>query len=249
MCMLVELCCLCCDLVPRGVVRMYGTRRPFFTALFLRLMFWYSLPAPPDGRHDYNNLPMRKDEWIGRKTLFDEKTGTFWANEELSAWSQCTRSNFLKHFWDVFVGDRLDLDNAIQTKAEFSYALAVIGGWEGNQDVDNKVGIRFGSCLWIFTKAIMLDGRRTNSAREEQVQRKMNSIIFAVNSVCQNSLGRHTCMSIETLLSQEAKTLEALSYDLEIPCVVQWAVLWFAAPSSLNNELINAGLQRKIIMR
>ena len=53
-------------------------------------------------------------------------------------------------------------------------------------------------------------------------------------------------MSTETLLSQEAKTLEALSYDLEIPCVVQWAVLWFAAPSSLNNELINAGLQRKI---
>ena len=90
------------------------------------------------------------------------------------------------------------------------------------------------------------DGRRTNSAREETIQRKMNSIIFAVNSVCENSLCRHTCLSDDTLLSQEARTLEALNYDLDVPCVVQWAVLWFAAPSSLNNELINAGLQRRI---
>ena len=57
---------------------------------------------------------------------------------------------------------------------------------------------------------------------------------------------RHTSLSDETLILQEAKTLEALNYDLDVPCVVQWAVLWFAAPSSLNNELINAGQQRRI---
>ena len=57
---------------------------------------------------------------------------------------------------------------------------------------------------------------------------------------------RHTSLSDETLILQEAKTLEALNYDLDVPCVVQWAVLWFAAPSSLNKELINAGLQRKL---
>ena len=68
------LCAACAVIsVPRGVVHVYDTLRPFFTALFLRLMFWYSLPAPTEGGHDYNNLPMRKDEWIGRKNLFDEK--------------------------------------------------------------------------------------------------------------------------------------------------------------------------------
>ena len=221
------------------------TRGGPFPALFLRLMFWFSLPAPAD---DYDYLRMKKDEWIDRKTLFDEKTGTGWANEELSDWSQSTRGAFLKHFWHFFVNDKIDLENAIQTKAEFSYALTVmdkIGGWEGNEDVDNQVGLRFGSCLWIFTKAIMLDGSRTNSARET-IQRKKNSIIFAVNSVCDKCMCRHTSLSDETLILQEAKTLEALNYDLDVPCVVQWAVLWFAAPSSLNKELINAGLQRKL---
>ena len=39
----------------------------------------------------------------------------------------------LKQFWLSFVDDRFDLDNAIQTKAEFSYAIGLmdrIEGWE-----------------------------------------------------------------------------------------------------------------------
>ena len=102
-CCVCLVCCLCCDFGASWSRSCVWHAEALFTA-FLRLMFWYSLPAPPDGRHDYNNLPMRKDEWIGRKTLFDEKTGTFWANEELSVWSQCTRSNFLKHFWGCLRG-------------------------------------------------------------------------------------------------------------------------------------------------
>ena len=45
----------------------------------------------------------------------------------------------------------------------------------------------------------------------------------------------------QTISLQEAKVLEALQYDLETPCMVQWGMLWFSAPTSLNNELLNDG--------
>ena len=30
-------------------------------------------------------------------------------------------------------------------------------------------------------------------------------------------------------------------YDLEIPSIVQWEMLWFSAPTILNNDLLNDG--------
>ena len=44
-----------------------------------------------------------------------------------------------------------------------------------------------------------------------------------------------------TIVLQEANVLEALQYDLEIHCVVQWRMLWFSAPTSLNDDLLNDG--------
>ena len=40
---------------------------------------------------------------------------------------------------------------------------------------------------------------------------------------------------------QEAKVLEALQYEVEIPCVVKWGMLWVSAPNSVNNDLISDG--------
>ena len=41
---------------------------------------------------------------------------------------------------------------------------------------------------------------------------------------------------------QEAQVLEPVNSDIEIPCVVQWGMLWFSAPTSLNNDLLNDGV-------
>ena len=46
-----------------------------------------------------------------------------------------------KQFWLSFVDDRFDLDSAIQTKAEFSCAIAVMAiveGWEEESWVRSK---------------------------------------------------------------------------------------------------------------
>ena len=81
------------------------------------------------------------------------------------------------------MGYRHDLDNAIQTKAEFSNALSVmdrIGGWEGNEERRNEVGVEFASCMWICTKAVVCDGRTPDLERENLLKRKLDSIIHAV---------------------------------------------------------------------
>ena len=69
----------------------------------------------------------------------------------------------MKHFWTSFVEDTFDLDNAIQTKAGFSHAIAVmdiIGGWEEGDEQEKWVGAMFVASMWIFTKADVCNGQR-----------------------------------------------------------------------------------------
>ena len=57
--------------------------------------------------------------------------------------TELTRENVVKQFWTSFVEDKFDVDDAIQTKAEFSYAIAVmdkIGGWEGKGKSTRELG-------------------------------------------------------------------------------------------------------------
>ena len=35
--------------------------------------------------------------------------------------------------------------------------------------------------------------------------------------------------------------LEALNYDIEVPCPPQWSLLWFSAPTNLNSKFVNNG--------
>ena len=62
------------------------------------------------------------------------------------------------------------------------------------------------------------------------------------NWVCDDALGRHMWVSEHTISCEEAKVLEARQYDLANPCIVQWGMLWFSAPASLNNDLLNDGV-------
>ena len=53
-----------------------------------------------------------------------------------------TREYVVKQFWTSFVEDKFESDSAIQTKAEFSYAIAAmdrIGGWKEGHEQENSV--------------------------------------------------------------------------------------------------------------
>ena len=57
------------------------------------------------------------------------------------------------------VEEAFNLDNAIQTKAEFLFAIAVIdriGGWEEEEgEQENCVGPRFSASMWVCTIAVV----------------------------------------------------------------------------------------------
>ena len=38
---------------------------------------------------------------------------------------------------------------------------------------------------------------------------------------------------------KENLTLEALHYDFEVPCPLQWALQWFSAPTNPNRKFVN----------
>ena len=48
--------------------------------------------------------------------------------------------------------DTFDLDNTIQTKAEFSYTSAVTDKIERREE-ESWVGSKFAACMWIYRKA------------------------------------------------------------------------------------------------
>ena len=80
-------------------------------------MFWHLLPGLAIRGQACRIPPMSTAEWEEEKILFDEKTGRICPDAEISERAKFTRDCVLRQFWQSFV----DLENAIQTKAEFSH--------------------------------------------------------------------------------------------------------------------------------
>ena len=183
----------------------------------MSIMFWHLLPGPVIGGQAYKISPSTTPAQREKKTLFDEKTGGIWPNAELSERATYTREYFLRQFWQSFVDDRFDLDNAIQTKAEFSCAVAVmdkIGRWEE----ENWVGSKFAACMWIFSKAVICNGQNN---MQNYMLLKFRSIMEAANWVCDVALDDHVWASELTISYQGTIILDFLQYDLANPCIVQ----------------------------
>ena len=51
------------------------------------------------------------------------------------------------------------------------------------------------------------------------------------------------------LLMQETYILEALNHDTDIPCFVPRRMLWFSAPTSFSNDLLNDGVVLEHVMK
>ena len=68
------------------------------------------------GRMEGNKKPVR----------WKDRDGRIWPNTEPSERARFTREYVLSQFWQTFLDDRFDLENAKQTNAVFSYAVAVM---------------------------------------------------------------------------------------------------------------------------
>ena len=120
-----------------------------------------------------------------QKAFFYAEAMRVWPIAELGARAKLTREYVVKQFWLSFREDKSDLENAIQTKAELSCAIAVmdkIGGWEEEEgEQENWVGPRFASSIWIYTKSVVCNGQ--NHKQNNRIF-QLRSILEAVNWVC-----------------------------------------------------------------
>ena len=114
----------------------------------------------------YRGPPSSTDEWEEKKIPFDEQLRKTWPNAQLRARVRHARENVLNQFWTSFVEDKLDLEHAVQTKAEFSYVIAMmdrVGDWEEGDEYENSKGVRFAASMWICTKAVVCNRPKTHA--------------------------------------------------------------------------------------
>ena len=70
----------------------------------------------------------------------------------------------------------------------------------------------------------------------------MNSIFEAVNGAWEILFWNHEWIPHISIVLQECDVAEASHYDTDVPCIVQWGLWWYSAPTSFDNDLLNDGV-------
>ena len=107
-----------------------------------------------------------------------------------------------------------------------------IRGWE---DEESWVGSKFTACMWICTKEALTGEQIFHRVQEEYMRKRKISIMLCTNWVRAGAFVDHSWVSSRTIFQQEAEILSmALDNKIDVPCVVQWSLLWFSAPTDLD---------------
>ena len=101
------------------------------------------------------------------------------------------------------------------------------------------VGSYLASSMWICTKALFCDGRKREPPLD--LQSILAIIEESVSWVTEDSLCDHEWITETKVATKENLILEALHCDIDVPCLLQLALLWFSAPTNLNRKFVNNG--------
>ena len=93
--------------------------------------------------------------------------------------------------------------------------------------------------MWTYTKAVLCDGRRRDPPLE--LQPILGIIVESVSWVTEDFLWEEEWITETNVTLKENAILEALNYDIDVPCPLQWGLLWFSAPTKLNRKFVNRG--------
>ena len=86
------------------------------------------------------------------------------------------------------------------------------------------------------------DGRQR---LEGDLEQGMHATMESVNWVCGDLFKEeHEWVTQLTLSESEGLILADLEYNLDVPCVMQWALLWFTAPPPSNCTTRRMGYQK-----
>ena len=108
--------------------------------------------------------------------------------------------------------------------------MAVMDTIEGWEEEETWVGSRFA--------AVLCQGQ---ASTQEYLRRRLISIMESVDWVCDDVLEDHEWVSELTISMQENEVSVALNYEIEVPCVVQWRLLWFSSPARLSQRYSDNG--------
>ena len=109
-----------------------------------------------------------------------------------------------------------------------------IHGWI---DEEKWVCSKLAACMWIYSTGVITEWRKPSPEVQEYLKRRMLSILLCVNLVCAAAFDDHEWVSESTIAEQEEVMGRELGYEICIPCVLQWGMLWFSAPRQLNQTL------------
>ena len=143
------------------------------------------------------------------------------------------------------MGTRVDHTSVTLKENEILEAL--------NYEVDVPCPLQWylAASMWMYTKAALCDGRKKDPPLD--LQPTLATIIESVSWVTEDSLWEHEWITETKVTMRENPILEARHHDIEVPCPLQWALLWFSAPTNLNHKLENYGTKigklRKIVNR
>ena len=124
----------------------------------------------------------------------------------------------------------------------FYNAVAVmdkIGGWEKKKEDEHPIAARFGACMLIYTKAVL-------SARPEDMNnftRTLHSITDAISKTWEVLYGAHWWFQQDSMELHESEIFRSWQYDIEVPCIMHWGLLWHLL--HLNDVLIKIDALRK----
>ena len=179
-------------------------------------MFWKLVPDSPTQTMDLCGEL--------RKTKHEVAMGRTWTKREWGPRTMQLREYVLRDFWAN-----------VPSTAVFSYAMTFMDKIFGWTDEDKWVGSKITACMWMYTTCVLTEGRMPISEMQEYLKRRMLSIMFCVNWVCEGAFDTHEWVSENTVDVQVEEVMgRDLDHELCITCVVQWSMLWFSASTRLN---------------
>ena len=117
--------------------------------------------------------------------------------------------------------------------------MAVLDKVEGWNE-EEWVGSWLAACMWICIKAVLCGGRRRDPPLDLQ-QPTLGIIVESVSRATEDFLWEHDWITETKVTMKENIILEALNYDVDVPCPLQWGLLCFSAPTNFNRKFVNDG--------
>ena len=171
------------------------------------------------------------------KIRWNIKNARTWPYRAMSPYAMKERASVLNKFWRDHTSDKYGFGGdtvpcvrrpfAAVPKATFSNAMAVIDKVEGWKDL--------AASMWIYTMAALCNGRKRNPPLD--MQNILAILIESVSWVTEDLQWDHERNTETKVTMKENLILEALHYDIEVSCPLQW----FSAPTNLNRKFVNNG--------